>query len=140
MTTPLNGERGSAAVEMAVIAPALVVLLLVVVFAGRVSQTEAEVRRAAGEGARAASLEQQPIAAELAARTAVEANLAAKGVSCAELRTIVDTILMAPGGEVSVNVRCVTDMSDLALIGVPGQRAFEARSTEVIDRYRGGTP
>lgn len=140
MRTRPNDERGSAAVEMAVIAPALVVLLLVVVFAGRVSQTEAEVRRAAGEGARAASLEQQRITAEMAARSAVEANLAANGVRCAELGIIVDTSLMSPGGEVSVHVRCLTTMADLALIGVPGQRTFEARSTEVIDRYRGGAP
>lgn len=139
MRRPTRDERGSAAVEMAIIAPALIILLLVVVFAGRVAQANAEVRRAAGEGARAASLAQQPAAADAAARNAVEANLSARGVSCVELHVEVDTSRIAPGGEVSVSVRCVTTMSDLALIGVPGQRTFEARSTEVIDRYRGGS-
>ena len=129
-------ESGSVAVEAAVIAPALIALLLLVVFAGRVSHAGAEIRRAASEAARAASLEYLPDAAATAAQEAVEANLASTTVTCAELSTAVDTTALAPGGQVSVTVRCVADMSDLALIGVPGQRTFVATSIEVVDRYR----
>lgn len=130
-------ERGSVAVETAVVAPALVVLLLLVVFAGRVAQAEGDVRRAASEGARAASLEQYPENAELAAKDIVAANLAASGVVCGRLDTTVDTSSFAPGGSVSVTVRCTASMADVALLGVPGERVFESRSVEVIDRYRG---
>lgn len=133
----LRGEDGSVAVETAVIAPALVALLLLVVFAGRVSQAEAEVRRAASEGARAASLEYFPDAAESAATDTVLANLADDGVVCAELSTDVDTTALSPGGQVVVTVRCVADMADVTLLGVPGQRTFVATSIEVVDRYRG---
>lgn len=130
-------ERGSVAVETAVVAPALVVLLLLVVFAGRVAQAEGDVRRAASEGARAASLEQYPENAELAAKDIVAANLAASRVVCGRLDTTVDTSSFAPGGSVSVTVRCTASMADVALLGVPGERVFESRSVEVIDRYRG---
>ena len=128
------------AVETAVIAPALVALLLLVVFAGRVSQAEAEVRRAASEGARAASLEYSEDAARAAAEDRVAANLSENDIACAELTTEVDTTDLVPGGQVIVTVRCVADMADVALLGVPGRRTFVARSIEVVDRYRGGTP
>lgn len=132
-----SNDRGSVAVETAVVAPALVVLLLLVVFAGRVSQAEGDVRRAASEGARAASLEQHPEGADLAAKETVQANLATSGVGCGRLETTVDTSNFAPGGSVAVSVRCTASMADVALLGVPGERVFEARSVEVIDRYRG---
>lgn len=133
-----HDERGSVAVETAVIAPALVALLLLVVFAGRVSHADAVVRRAASEAARAASLEYFPDAAAKAATKSVEANLATASMVCGELTTNVDTTDLRPGGQVSVTVRCVADMADVALLGVPGTRVFEATSVEVIDRFRGG--
>jgi Flp pilus assembly protein TadG len=133
----VRSEVGSVALETAVIAPALVALLLLVVFAGRVSQAEAEVRRAASEGARAASLEYFPDAAESAAVARVEANLRENGVVCGDLSTDVDTTALVPGGRVVVTVKCVADMADVALLGVPGQRTFVARSIEVVDTYRG---
>ena len=133
-----GGDRGSVAVEMAVLAPALVALLLLVVFAGRVTQAEGDVRRAASAAARAASLRQHPAGAETAARDAAAANLAASGVACGRLETAVDTSRFRAGGAVAVTLRCTASMDDVALLGVPGRKTFIARSVEVIDRYRGG--
>ena len=57
MTLParLRDERGSIAVEVAVIAPALLFLMLLVVYAGKVSEADGNVERAASDAARAAS-------------------------------------------------------------------------------------
>lgn len=126
------------AVETAVMAPALVFLLLLVVFAGRVAQADGDVRRAAAAAARAASLRQEPDEAATSAREAAEANLAANGVGCGRLETDVDTSNFMAGGTVAVTVRCIASMADVSGLGVPGQRTFTARSIEVIDRYRGG--
>lgn len=134
-----EGERGSAAVELAVIAPALVALLLLVVFAGRVSHADAQVQRATSEAARAASLRQSPEAAVDIAQSVAASNLDASGFICHDLVTTVNTEQFMPGGSVTVTVRCVASMRDVTLLGVPGERAFTASSTEVIDRYRGGT-
>lgn len=134
--TTRRDDRGSVAVETAVVAPALVALLLLVVFAGRVAQSEGDVRRAASEAARAASLTQSPEAAVEAAEQAVAANLRSSGIGCSTLATDVDTDDFRPGGTVTVNVRCIASMADVSLLGVPGDRTFAARSVEVIDRYR----
>lgn len=135
---PAQRERGSVAVEMAVVAPALVALMLLVVAAGRISGAEGDVRRATAAAARAASLRGDPRAAEQAALNTVAANLTESGVACNELR--VDTAVDAfrAGGSVAVTVRCTASLRDVSLVGLPGSRTFSARSVEVIDRYRGG--
>jgi Flp pilus assembly protein TadG len=133
-------ERGSISVEVAVIAPAFVFLMLLVVYAGKVSEADGNVERAAAEGARAASLRQNPAAASDDARAVVEANLAAAGVPCSQLDTSVDTSMFEPGGTVTITVRCDASMADVTLLGVPGTRSFTATSTEVIDTYRSDGP
>lgn len=121
---------------MAIVAPFLVVMLLLVVFVGRVSEADANIRRAASEAARSASLRQDAADAVEAAESTVEANLSASGVTCTEMIVEVDTAAFEPGGRVGVTVTCHASMSDLALLGVPGTRAFSAHKVEVIDRYR----
>lgn len=137
--SPLDrrSERGSVSVEVAVIAPAFVFLMLLVVFAGKVSEADGNVERAAAEGARAASLRQHPGDAATDARSTVEANLATAGVSCSTLEAIVDTSDFEPGGTVTVTIECTASMADVTLLGVPGTRTFTATATEVIDTYRG---
>ncbi len=137
-TAVRRSERGSISVEVAVIAPAFIFLMLLVVYAGKVSEADGNVERAAAAGARAASLRQHPDGATDDAQDAVEANLAAAGVPCSNLETVVDTSSLEPGGSVTVTVRCQASMADVTLLGVPGTRTFVATSTEVIDSYRGG--
>lgn len=133
----LTGGRGSAAVETAVVAPALVLLMLLVVYAGRISHLDASVQRAASEASRAATLAGTPEAGEQAAADAARANLETTSIPCADLTIEVDTTDFRPGGSVTATIRCGASMSDVALLGVPGSRTFTATSTEVIDRFRG---
>jgi Flp pilus assembly protein TadG len=129
-------ERGSVAVEVAVIAPALIFLMLLVVYAGKVSEADGNVERAASDAARAASLRQHPGDATEDAQVTATADLTAAGVPCLTLATIVDTDDFAPGGTVTVTVRCEASMADVTLLGVPGSRTFTATAVEVIDTYR----
>lgn len=125
---------------MAVVAPALVALLLLVVAAGRIASAEGEVRRAAAAASRAASLRADAGSAATAAEGAAEANLAAAGVACSAMEVSVETGEFRAGGSVAVTVRCTASLRDVSLLGLPGSRTFTARSVEVIDRYRGGGP
>lgn len=134
---PRRGERGSIAVEVAVLAPAFVFLMLLVVYAGKVSEADGNVERAASDAARAASLRQDPGDATTDAQDTAAANLAAAGVPCLTLTTDVDTDDFTPGGTVTVTVRCEASMEDVTLLGVPGRRTFTATAVEVIDTYRG---
>lgn len=129
-------ERGSVAVEVAVIAPALIFLMLLVVYAGKVSEADGNVERAASDAARAASLRQHPGDATEDAQATAAADLTAAGVPCLTLATTVDTDDFEPGGTVTVMVRCEASMADVTLLGVPGSRTFTATAVEVIDTYR----
>jgi Flp pilus assembly protein TadG len=120
------------------VTPLVLVLILFVVFCGRWTRAEALVRDAAAAGARAASLRQQPSSARADAVAAVQTSLAGHRTSCPRPAVTVDTSGLRPGGQVAVQVTCRTSLSDLALLGVPGSKAFSARSVEVVDRWRGG--
>lgn len=132
----VDRERGSIAVEVAVIAPALLFLMLLVVYAGKVSEANGNVERAASNAARAASLRQHPDDAADDAQATAAANLATAGVPCLTLTTDVDTTDFRSGGTVTVTVHCEASMADVTLLGVPGRRTFSATAVEVIDTYR----
>lgn len=138
MRRPAADERGAMAVELAVLAPILIAFMLLVVFAGRVAQVEADVRSAAQEAARAASLRASPAGAETAAQAVVDQNLSTTGLACGGVNLVVDTTDLRSGGQVGVTLRCTTSFSDLAVLGVPGSREFSATAVEVVDTYRGG--
>ncbi len=115
----------------------LTAFMLLVVFAGRVSQAENDVRSAAHEAARAASLTNNPTTAVTEATSVAAANLASSGMSCVNgLNVNVDTANFSSGGWVTVTVTCNASFSDVAALSVPGSRSFTGTATEVIDTYR----
>ncbi|MPZ28975.1 MAG: pilus assembly protein [Micromonosporaceae bacterium] len=132
----VRDEDGSLSLELVLVTPALILLLLFVVFAGRLGSASADVAQATAQAARAASLQGQPGAAAAAADAAVADNLNASGVDCAALDVAVDTSAFAPGGTVTVRVRCSVALADIAG-ALPGTRALTAESVQVIDTYRG---
>ncbi len=136
--TRLRDERGAVSSEFAVImAVFFTSFVLVIVYAGRVTQASNDVRSAAQEAARAASLTNTPMVAVAEAQRVAAANLADSGLSCADgFNVNVDTANFTPGGNVSVAVTCNTSLSDLAAIGVPGTKTFAATAVEVIDAFR----
>ena len=71
MTSIWRDERGSAAVEVTMVAPVLVLFVLVIIFGGRLALARQAVQSAAFDAARAASLARtQPDARTAAAKTA----------------------------------------------------------------------
>ena len=129
-------DVGAVSTELAVLTPLLIGFMLLVLFAGRVAQAEADVAHAAHEAARAASLRGDPQAAVIAAEETAAANVAEGGVSCRRLDVTVDTSAFAAGGWVTVTVSCEASFADLATLAVPGNRRFTARATAVIDTHR----
>ena len=133
-----RNERGSVSTEMAVVMVSFFAgFLMLVVFAGRVAQAENDVRSAAHQAARAASLTGNPARAESEARRVVDANLVSSGLTCRNgLDVIVGLDQFQPGGWVTVTVSCRAAFSDVASLAVPGTRTFRSTATEVIDTYR----
>ena len=130
-------ERGSASLELVLMAPALIVLMLFVVLVGRLGQARADVDRVARDAARAASIARTSDAAHERATAAARATLAEGGVSCRSMTIELDTATFAPDGAVRATVGCSVDLADLSLLGVPGSRTITATFTQPVDAYRG---
>lgn len=130
-------ECGSAAVELVLLVPLLVLILLFVVTVGRFASARGVVDDAAHQAARAASLTRSPSAADQAARAAAQLALDGAGVSCTSLTVAVDTAGFAPGGRVRVSVSCTVSLSEMGALGVPGHRTLTGQASSVVDEHRG---
>lgn len=134
-----HSQQATAAIEAAVVFPAVLVLIMLIVYAGRLSQAAADVRLAATAAARAASLAQHPAPAEAAADQTATEDLQAAGAACRDVDVRLEADL-APGGQATAQVVCTTDLSDLGLLGVPGSQTVAAQATAPVDRYREASP
>jgi Flp pilus assembly protein TadG len=128
--------RGTAAIELTLMAPVLMVILLFVVGLGRMAHARQQIESVAADSARAASLERNTSNSEAAAKTAAEQSLGDAGVSCTNLNVEVDLSSYQPGGRVTVTVSCQTKLSDVTMAGFPGSRTFTATSSVPVENFR----
>jgi Flp pilus assembly protein TadG len=141
MRTHQPEDRGSAAIEAAILAPPLLLLLGLAIIGGRIQIAGGAVEAAAHDAARAASISRTAAAARTAALSAANATLDRQNLHCAGgPQVTVDTAGFAvPVGQpatVAAEVRCVVDFSDLAGGGLPGSRTIDARFVSVLDTFR----
>jgi Flp pilus assembly protein TadG len=133
-------ERGSATLELAVLAPALLLLLGLVVLAGRVQVAAGGVEHAAMSAAREASLARTVDGARATASSAAARELDGQDIRCDISSITVDTAgFSAPLGQsatVSATLTCTVSFADLAIPGLPGSRTLTATATSPIDRFR----
>jgi Flp pilus assembly protein TadG len=135
-----DDERGSVAAELTLLMPALLMLLLFVVFCGRLAEARLRVDDAAHQAARAATIARSPTQASTDARAAAQSSLAQAGVSCRHLALGTQLAGFQPGATLSVTLTCHLDASDLALLSLPTTIEVSARADSVLDRWRGGRP
>ncbi|MBB5801298.1 Flp pilus assembly protein TadG [Saccharothrix ecbatanensis] len=130
-------DRGSAATELTLLTPLLVLVLLFVVLCGRLAETKLRINDVAHQAARAATLARTPIQALSDAEATAATALAEAGVACRSLRVAADLQGLRPGSTVTVTVACTVGLDDLALLGVSGSRTFESSFSSPVDRWRG---
>ncbi len=136
--TRARTESGSAAVELVLITPVLIVLLLFVVMLGRLGSARAEVDAAARDAARAASTARNPIAAVAAARAAATVSAQTSGLACRPLAVEI-TGTSASGGQIAATVSCTVGLGDLALgLNIPTTRTITSHFSAPVDAYRSG--
>ncbi|MCX4515949.1 pilus assembly protein [Streptomyces sp. NBC_01619] len=137
----LRRDRGSYAVETAVLAPVMIGLLLLMIAFGRVTDAGGAVDSAARAAARAASLERDADSAQSKAQTAASRSLEGEGITCHATSVVVDTAgyTLDTGVEANVTatISCTADLSDIGLPGLPGAKTLTASWTSPIDTYRG---
>lgn len=136
-------ERGSATIELAIVAPALLALLGLVILGGRIQAAGGAVEQAAAAAARAASIARDARAAEAAARSVATESMRDQGVTCDQASTSVDAagfaVEVGRPASVTVEVTCRVRLDDIAVPGMPGSRTLTAQMTSPLDRYRGRT-
>ncbi|QDP94712.1 pilus assembly protein [Microlunatus elymi] len=136
-----SDQRGlSPAIELVILAPALMILLGLVVAGARIWFVRSTLTEAAYSGARAASIQRSIDSAAEAATAAADAQLQTDGVDCAQRRISFDLGgFRAPVGQpaaVTGVVRCRVEFGDVLLPGFPGSLWLTGRSSAVIDTYR----
>ncbi len=129
-------EYGTAALELVLIAPVLLVVMLFVIGLGRMAHARQEVESVAADAARAASLERNTAQSAAAARTAAQTSLGDAGLACTQLSVSVDISNYRPGGQVEVTVSCTAQLGDVALSGLGGSKVFTASSIVPIETHR----
>jgi hypothetical protein len=137
----MRGERGTAAVELVLLAPVLVLLIAVVVAAGRMVETKSAVMSVAREAARAGS--EAPDAATAYDEALDTAHDVAAGLGLDPERLVVsqDDSGFRRGAPYVVSVSYEVPLSDLPGLGVlPGSVVLEAQHAELIQRFKSRWP
>ena len=136
----LYSDEGSAAIEAAIVLPALIMFLCLAIAGGRIVTSGAKIDAAAEDAAREASIHRTAASAQSAARAAAAASLNDQGIKCASTSVNINTgglnVPVGQVGTVSVTVTCTVHLSDLLLPGVPGARTLTSTATSVVDQYR----
>jgi Flp pilus assembly protein TadG len=137
---PDRDERGSAAIEAAILAPPLLLLLGAAIIGGRIQIASGAVEAAAHDAARAASISRTATEARGHAVAAADATLSQHGLHCASL-TVVPHLggFAVPVGQpatVGVTVTCVVDFSDLLADGLPGSKTLTVTFVSALDTFR----
>lgn len=125
------GDRGAVAVELVVLVPVFALMLAFVLLVGRTQSSRADVEAAAHSAVRSITLSREPGVAAASAREDVAQRLGAGSSSCRSLGW--DTTITSDAATVTVS--CEVDLSEAALLPVPGTMTVSATSTEMFDRY-----
>lgn len=135
-----EGSRGSAALELVILAPVFLGLLGLVIAAGRTALAQGSIDAAARDAARQASIALTPAAAQAAGQASARAALRLDGLDCNPV-VVVDTsqFTTVPAGRpaaVTAAVTCTVPLANLALPGLPGTATLRAQFTSPLDIYR----
>lgn len=143
MTIPRPRDGGNATLELAVMATALLLVVGLLVLAGRVQVARHAVEEAARDAAREASIARTATAAQTNAHTAAGRTLDEQGLRCTSLHVTVDTTDFAHpagrAGQVAATVTCHLDTSDLSLPAL-SPRTATATVHSPLDTYRERIP
>jgi len=129
-------ERGTAALELALLAPVFLMFVFVAVGLGRLGVARVNIGAAARDAARAGSLTRTPDAAVAAATDAANASLADHDLTCGDLTVTVDTDQFRTGGFVKVNIACRVTRTGLPGLWTPGAATMTAQGVAPVDPYR----
>lgn len=129
-------ESGSAAVEMVMVAPVMLLLIATIVAAGRIVSTKTSLESVAREAARVASMSSSPVSAELAARLRAEEVAEQLGLDKQLLRLEIQAGHFERGSSVTAQATYNMRLGDLPAFGLlPGNFEISAKQIDIAERY-----
>jgi Flp pilus assembly protein TadG len=133
-------DRGSYALETAILVPVIFAVLGLLIAFGRVETTSGAVDSAAREAARTASLDRTPEGARSDAAQTARSSLSGDGIPCTDVSVQVDTsgynLPLGQTGTVTATVACTARLSDIGLPGLPGAKTLRSDFRSPIDAFR----
>lgn len=138
-----HGDRGSVAVELAIILPLFVAMIAVGIVLGRVNLAYNTVAQAASDAARTASIARDADTARRHGEQVARTTLANQGLACQRVTVDIDASQFAvPVGQPAVvhaTVTCQVAYTDVALPGVTPSREVTVSFTSPLDTWRART-
>jgi hypothetical protein len=129
-------ESGSAAVEMVMVAPVMMLLIATIVAAGRIVSTKTSLESVAREDARVASMSSSPVSAELAARLRADEVAEQLGLDKQLLRLEIQAGRFERGSSVTARASYDMRLGDLPAFGMlPGSFEISAKQFDIAERY-----
>ncbi len=132
-------DRGSTTLELVVWAPGLLLMIGLLIVAGRVNSANAAVEQAAVDAARTASSTRSAGGARDMAKASAQKSLAGQGLQCTTTTVLLDTSGFGtrPGqsAAITATVTCPVRLSDLS-VPLPGTRTVSHTATSSIDTFR----
>jgi Flp pilus assembly protein TadG len=137
----LDRDDGAAVIEVALLAPALIAVMLLVIAAMRIEVAGESVDASAHDAARAASISRNAADARANGLNAAKTTLNAEGMNCSSLTVKVDASQFSrkigQPATVRATVTCVVALADLSVPGLPGHKTITSTFTSPIDQYGG---
>lgn len=130
----MKEERGSLAAEAVILLPCFMMLLLLVVYAGRMTVVATQIQHVAETAARAASRQSLQNAQRQAVASA-QREMQRQDIECKHARIDAQLLDREALNAVRVTVMCSVPTGDLGLLRIPSLEV-SASSLSVIDRYR----
>jgi hypothetical protein len=132
-----RSEAGSLAVELAMIAPSLLLIFALIFAYGRVGQVNGTLESGTRDAARSVTLARSYDDAIDRADAVLLDAMKDAPQSCQDSLDVDIVGDYRPGEPVTVRATCSYDLSDLGLPGAPGDLTAESSFTSMLDPYRG---
>ncbi|MFT4082982.1 MAG: pilus assembly protein [Nocardioides sp.] len=130
-------ERGSLAIEMAMIAPGLLLIFGLIFAYGRAGQVNGALESGTRDAARSATMARSYAEAEQRARQVVSEAIGGTPAACRHSLSVEVSDDYLPGEPITVTARCRYGLADLGLPGAPGTLTATSSFTSMLDPYRG---
>ncbi|RNM14970.1 TadE/TadG family type IV pilus assembly protein [Nocardioides pocheonensis] len=143
MTDPVRGhtrrrsESGSLAIELAMLAPSILLIFALIFVYGRAAQVNGTLESGTRDAARSVTLARSYDEARDRARAVLLDAMKDAPQSCQNSLHVAVGLPYEAGRPITVDADCTYDISDLGLPGAPGTLTARSSFTSMLDPYRG---